>query len=308
MKNRFIAVILSVMMILALGACGGKETKNELRMYDGPYTEPRLIHYMTKLIVEEHTDLKVKMKDEMSEVNMFKELTSATPSCDLMNCYDGTLLTTFLHLDPVDVPEGKSIYEYANDVAMEKYGARMLKPLGHENTYAVAVPQDIADKYKLKTISDLIPVAPELIFGAEHGFFTQEGSMKYGPFTEFYGLNFKDGVPVDIGLKYAAIENGNFQVTEVYSTDGLNKKAKLVILEDDQKFFPEYNGALLVREDIFEKYADAAPNLEEVLNMLSGHLSDEIMTNLTYEVDVEGKTVQEVAKDFLISEGLIASK
>ena len=77
---------------------------------------------------------------------------------------------------------------------------------------------------------------------------------------------------MDLSLKYAAIANDNIQVTEVYATDGLNRQADLKILEDDLSFFPEYNGAYLVRADIFEKFADEAPNLKEVLNMLGGRL------------------------------------
>ena len=82
---------------------------------------------------------------------------------------------------------------------------RLLEKLGFDNTYAIAVPQADADQYGLETISDLVPVADQLTFGAEQGFFTLEGSMKYGPFTEFYGLNFRNPVSVDLGLKYAAV-------------------------------------------------------------------------------------------------------
>lgn len=303
--KKTLALLLAAATLLAMSACGGK-SENTLQMYDGTYSEEQLVTYMVKLLVEEHTDLKVSIKDQMTAVNAFKEMTAAAPSCDILNCYDGTLLTTFLYLDPTDVPEGTSLYDYANSVAMERHNVRMLGKLGTDNTYAIAVPESVAEKYSLKTVSDLIPVANELVFGAEHGFFTQEGSMKYGPLVEFYGLNFKDNISVDIGLKYIAIENGNFDVTEVYATDGLNRKAQLVVLDDDKEFFPEYNGAVLVRDEIFEKYRDAAPNLEEVIDMLAGRFTNESMTDLTYAVDVEGKKVQEVATSFLVSEGLIA--
>lgn len=303
--KKTLALTLCAIALLALSACGGK-TENTLQMHDGTYSEEQLVTYMVKLIVEEHTDLKVNIKDQMTAVNAFKEMTSQSPSVDILNCYDGTLLTTFLYLDPTDVPEGTTLYDYANSVAMERHSVRMLGKLGTDNTYAIAVPQAIAEKYSLKTVSDLVPIAGELVFGAEHGFFTQEGSMKFGPFTEFYGLNFKDSKSVDIGLKYIGMENGSFDVTEVYATDGLNRKANLVILDDDKEFFPEYNGAILVRDAIFEDYKTVAPNLEEVINMLSGRFTNETMTDLTYAVDVEGKTVKDVATQFLVSEGLIA--
>lgn len=304
--KRILALTLCAVMLLALCACGGSKDDNTLQMYDGDFSEERLITYMVKLVVEEHTDLTVNLKSQMTAVNVFKEMTSSNPSADILNSYDGTLLTTFLHLDPTDVTDGMSLYDYANSVAMERHGVRLLGKLGTDNTYAIAVPQTIADKYGLKTVSDLVPVAGELVFGAEHGFFTQEGSMKYDPFVAFYGIDFKDRKSVDTGLKYIGIENGSFDVTEVYATDGLNRKAKLVILEDDKEFFPEYNGAILVRDEIFEKYKDVAPNLEEVINMLSGRFTNESMTDLTYAVDVDGRSISEVATEFLVSQGIIA--
>lgn len=303
--KRILALSLAAVMLLAFGACG-KGGESALQMYDGTYSEEQLVTYMVKLIVEEHTDLTVNIKDQVWAVNAFKEMTSSNPSVDILNCYDGTLLTTFLYLDPTDVPDGQSLYDYANSVAMERHGVRMLGKLGTDNTYAIAVPESIAEQYSLKTVSDLVPVAGELVFGAEHGFFTEEGSMKFGPFVEFYGLDFKDKKSVDIGLKYIGMENGSFDVTEVYATDGLNRKANLVILEDDKAFFPEYNGALLVRDEIFEKYKDVAPDLEQVLDLLAGHFTNESMTDLTYAVDVEGRSVKDVATEFLVSEGLIA--
>ncbi|MEG1764548.1 MAG: glycine betaine ABC transporter substrate-binding protein [Oscillospiraceae bacterium] len=302
--KKILAVGLATLSLTALFGCAPKN-ENELFMYDGTYSEERLVNYMVKLLVEENTDLTVTIKEQMTSVNAFRELTAEKPSCDLLNAYDGTLLTTFLHLDPTDVPEGTSIYDYANSVAMERHKVRLLGKLGTDNTYAVAVPETIAEKYKLKTVSDLIPVAGELVFGAEHEFFSQEGSMKYGPFTEFYGLKFKNRVTVDLGLKYIGIENGNFDVTEVYATDGLNRKAKLKVLEDDKEFFPDYNGAILARDEIFEKYGKVAPNLEKTLNLLEGQISNEEMTDMTYAVDVEGKDVKDVAKDFLTNKGII---
>lgn len=129
--------------------------------------------------------------------------------------------------------------------------------------------------------------------------------MKYGPFTAFYGLDFKDAVPVDAGLKYTAIESRAFDVTEVYATDGLNRKTGLKLLEDDLGFFPEYNGAFLIREDTLERFSAAAPELETVLELLTGRISNEDMTEMTYQVDVMNRGADEVALEFLQTRGLL---
>ena len=279
----------------------GRGSTGDILLYDGDYSETQLMHRMAKLLVEDRTDLTVTIQDQMSQVNNFKSMTGDDHTCDLMISYDGTLLTTFFGQDPTDVPAGMSIYDYVNGVAQDEYGMVLLDQLGFDNTYAIGVPEALAEQYGLETISDLVPVAEQLVFGAEQEFFTLEGSMKYNPFVETYGLRFKEATPVDMGLKYAAIENGSFDVSVVYATDGLNRKVGLKILEDDKSFFPDYNGAFLVRQDLLDQY----PEVAEILNLLAGKIPTEQMAELTYQVDVMGRTVDEVAQDFLVQLGLL---
>ena len=281
----------------------GRGSTGDILLYDGDYSETQLMHRMVKLLVEDRTDLTVTIQDQMSQVNNFKSMTGDDHTCDLMISYDGTLLTTFFGQDPTDVPAGMSIYDYVNGVAQDEYGMVLLDQLGFDNTYAIGVPEALAEQYGLETISDLVPVAEQLVFGAEQEFFTLEGSMKYNPFVETYGLRFKEATPVDMGLKYAAIENGSFDVSVVYATDGLNRKVGLKILEDDKSFFPDYNGAFLVRQDLLDQY----PEVAEILNLLAGKIPTEQMAELTYQVDVMGRTVDEVAHEFLVQLGLLES-
>ena len=296
----FVAFLATVPFQLA-----GAKSADAMMLYDGDYTESQIMHHMIKHLVEGKTDLKVSIQDQMSQVNNYKALIGDRHSCDMMISYDGTLLTTFLKKDPTDVPKGESLYDYTNKLGQEKEQVTMLGKLGFNNTYAIAVPQKIADKYNLKKVSDLEKVSKDLVFGAEHEFFTEEGSMKYNPFIKYYNLKFKDQKSVDVSLKYSAVEKGEYDVTEVYATDGLNKKANLLILEDDKHFFPEYNGAFLVREDTFEKFASAAPNLRQVLSMLNGKISTEEMSELTYLVDVKGQSLDRVSEDFLKKKGIL---
>ena len=301
--KKFLAILVAAWMVFSLAACGGAKANTTVVMYDGKFSERKLVTRMTKLLVEANTDLKVEIRDEMTDVNMFKELQNN--GMDIMLGYDGTLLTTYLKMQPGDVPEGQTLYDFVNQVASEQMKVHLLEKLGINNTYALGVPQTIADQYNLTTLSDLVPVAPELVFGAEHEFFSEEGSMKFGPFTKFYGFEFKDARAMDGGLKYAAIEAGQLDVMVVYTTDGLNKKAQLKVLEDDLHYFPDYNGALLVRDDFFDKFKGSAPNLQEVLSRLGGIYTNEIMTDLTYQCDVEGKPFDDVAKEYMESIGLI---
>lgn len=164
----------------------------------------------------------------------------------------------------------------------------------------------MAEQYNIENHQRSAAVAGSLRFGAEQDFFTDAGSMKFGPFVEFYDLNFKEVLHVDIMLKYKAIEEGSYEVMVVYATDGLNKRANLKILEDDKQFFPEYYGTILARNDLFERFREEAPDLEETLSSLNGLFTNDLMSSMTYEVDVEQRSVDDVAREFLIEQGLLA--
>lgn len=297
-----IAILVVAAAITGYFAFTGQKEEAVIKIFDGQFSEMRLIHQMVKMLVEAETPVKVNILDEVAPVNSYKSMVKG--EADLMNSYDGTLLTTYLHLDPSDVPQGTTLYDFANQEGA-KQGVKLLDKLGLNNTYAIGVTKEVMEKYNPKGISDLVPIADKLVFGAEHDFFTEEGSAKYNPMVAFYGLKFKEAKQVDLNLKYAAFESGGIDVMIVYATDGLNRKAKLTVLEDDKHFFPEYNGALLVRSDLFERLKTAAPKLEEILNRLGGKIPSETMVNLTYAVDVDGKDTAEVAREFLKSQGLL---
>lgn len=124
------------------------------------------------------------------------------------------------------------MYNWVNATAEKEHSVMLTPKIGAENTYALAIHKDFAEKNNIKSISDLIPYAPKLVFGTEHEFFDIEGTMRYIPLCEHYGLTFKDSKSIDVALKYAAMDSGNMDVTMVYSTDGMNKKSDLFILKD----------------------------------------------------------------------------
>lgn len=302
-----IAGVVSCVLALCLCVVAFMPQKSEgLVLYQGQFSEVQLVNSMIQQLVEDRHGLPVTIKDEMTATNNFNAMIGDNHSCDLMYTWDGTLLTTIMGLDTTDIPEGQTLYDFVNEKMNETYDAQMLGQIGVNNTYAIGVTQQVMDTYHPETVSDLIPIASELRFGAEQDFFTDAGSMKYGPFVEFYGLNFKQAIHVDIMMKYTAVEQGAYEVMVVYATDGLNKRANLTILKDDQHFFPDYYGTILVRNDIFERFADVAPDLKDTLSLLNNRFTDEMMSELTYRVDVLGENVDTVAHDFLVSEQLLS--
>ncbi|WFA09351.1 glycine betaine ABC transporter substrate-binding protein [Tissierella sp. Yu-01] len=303
-KGKKISVLLIIMVLaVSLTACsGGSDEKNEIVLLEGQFSEITILMNMAGILIEENTDLDVVYHDSMNTVAAANA--NKAGEVDLYVSYDGTMLTTILGSDPSELPEGEDLYEWTKAKASEEIGLTLTEKFGFQNTYAIAVQEDFATENNLVTTSDLVSYAPKLVFGAEHEFFDEEGTMRFGPFNETYGMEWGDSKSIDMGLKFSAMDNNNIDVTMVYSTDGLIKKSNLTILEDDLKFFPQYYAAFQVRDTLFEEFAETAPNLEEILNSLAGLIDDKTMMEMNYAVDAEGKTPHEVAKAFLVENNL----
>lgn len=114
-----------------------------------------------------------------------------------------------------------------------------------------------------------------------------------------YGLKF-DVKSLEPALRYQAINNGDVNVVDAYSTDSELAQYDLVILKDDKKLFPPYQGAPLMTEETLEKY----PELEGILNKLAGKISEEDMSKMNYEVNVKNKSAADVAHDYLQKHGI----
>ncbi|MBP1925144.1 osmoprotectant transport system substrate-binding protein/osmoprotectant transport system permease protein [Sedimentibacter acidaminivorans] len=304
MKKSICMILIVAMLAVSVTACNNatKESKDEIVLLSGYFTEIEILMQMAGILIEENTDLKVKFHDSMNTVPASQANESG--EIDLFVSYDGTMLTTLLGYDVSDVPEGEDLLEWVRAKSIEKLGLTLMEPFGFENTYALAVREDFANENNIQSISDLAQYTTDLVFGAEHEFFDEEASMRFKPLNKQYGLEWKDSKSIDIGLKYAAMDSGNIDATIAYSTDGLVKKSNLKVLEDDKSFFPQYFAAYQVRDSLFEEFADSAPNLEEELNKLAGKIDNVSMTELNYLVDVEGQDAYDVAKAYLVKIGL----
>lgn len=303
MKKRLSVLLCVLILASALSGCGGKKGEDGIVLLNGQFSEIDILMEMAGMLIQKNTSLKVSFHDSMNTVAAAQAITS--DEVDMYVGYDGTLLTTILGYDPSDVPEGESLFEFAKAKGTEEKGLTLLEKFGFENTYALAIKQDFAEANNIKTISDLVPYAKDLVFGAEHEFFDEEGTMRFKPFCKHYGIEWKDAKSLEMGLKYAAMDSGNIDVTMVYSTDGLNKKSDLFVLEDNLSFFPEYFAAFQFRNTLFEEYEKSAPNLREVLSQLNGIIDNETMIELNYAVDAGGEKAADVARKFLIDNGLL---
>ncbi len=192
----------------------------------------------------------------------------------------------------------EKVYEVARDGIAKQDQLAFLKPMAYQNTYAIAVPKKIAQEYGLKTISDLKKVEGQLKAGFTLEFNDREDGNK--GLQSVYGLNLNVAT-MEPALRYQAIQSGDIQITDAYSTDAEIARYDLMILEDDQHLFPPYQGAPLMKQELLKKH----PELEAVLNQLAGKITESQMSQMNYQVGVEGKSAEQVAKEFLQEQGLL---
>lgn len=172
------------------------------------------------------------------------------------------------------------------------------------NTYALVMPADLSAEYGITSYSELaayITANPgKLFFACDHEFTARPDGL---PGLEtVYGMDFGESIAImDMGLVFAALKDGQAQVSMVFATDGRIKANGLTLLKDDKSFYPIYNAAPSVRTDTLEK----APGIQAILEKIAVLLTDEVMQDLNAKVDIDGFEPVEVAEEFLKANGLI---
>ncbi|RSK05924.1 ABC transporter permease/substrate-binding protein [Streptococcus sp. A12] len=259
--------------------------------------EPEILANMYKILIEENTDMTVTVKPNFGKTTFLYE---ALKKGDIAIYpeFTGTVTESLLKPAPQVGHDPGAVYQAARDGIKRQDDLALLKPMAYQNTYAVAVPKKIAQEYGLKTISDLKKVEGQLKAGFTLEFNDREDGNK--GLQKVYGLNLQVST-MEPALRYQAIQSGDIQITDAYSTDAELARYDLVVLEDDKQLFPPYQGAPLMKTALLEKH----PELEAVLNKLAGKITADQMSQMNYQVGVEGKSASQVARDFLIQEGII---
>ena len=215
--------------------------------------------------------------------------------------YTGTSLITYNKIN--DRLSPTETYNKVKELDAQK-GLVWLNPSKANNTYALAMNADDAKKTGISTISDLaakVKGGAKMTFASNAEFYARPDGLK--PLEEKYGFEFaRENVKrMDTGLVYQALKDRQVDVGLVFATDGRVPAFNFVILKDDKGFFPNYALTPVVRKQVL----DANPKLADYLNALSAKLDDATMAKLNASVDVDKKTVEEVARNFLKEQGLV---
>ena len=264
-----------------------------------PMTEGYILGQMLTELIEQDTDLKVNITNGVGGGTSNIHPAIVKGEFDLYPEYTGTSWEAVLKKE---ASYDESKFDELQKEYKEKYNLEYVNLYGFNNTYGLAVNKDIAEKYNLKTYSDLAKVSNNLIFGAEYDFFEREDGYK--ELQKVYNMNFKKQIDMDIGLKYQAMKDKKIDVMVIFTTDGQLAISDVVVLEDDKKMYPSYRAGTVIRSEILSEY----PELKPVLEKLNNILDDKTMADLNYQVESEGKKPEDVAREYLQEKGLLEAR
>ncbi len=290
---------LSIVVLIFLVACGGGDKKEVTVGYKG-FTEQYVLGKLTTIMLEEN-GFTVDEKSNLGSTALRKALENK--QVDLSWDYVGTGLVTYLGEEPI--ADGVEAFNKLNEIDQAENDIIWTNLNDIDNAYAIVMRAEHAEELGIVTMSDLAAYLNE-----------NPGGLKMATNAEF--LNRPDGIPgveetygfeftndsiheMDLGLTYSALYDGEVDASVATATDSRIIEFDLVILEDDKGFFPAYNAALAMTTDIYEKY----PEIEEIFEPLSAILNSDTIRELNYQVDIEERNEEDVAREFLIENGLI---
>ncbi len=214
--------------------------------------------------------------------------------------YASTALTSFFGLEPEEVPSNANeAWEKANE-ELEKEGLTAFPPTPFASANAVGTLRTTAEKYGLKTVSDLEGVSEKLsLYGSPE---CRQRIDCLAGLEKLYGLKFASFHPVEIGLRYTVLEKGQADLSILFTTDPQlsAEKEKFVILEDDKHVFPAGNVIFLTKQATAE---EAGPDYEKTIVQVQKGLTLAVMQELDARVELEKETAKEAASQYLKQAG-----
>jgi osmoprotectant transport system substrate-binding protein len=215
--------------------------------------------------------------------------------------YTGTALTAILKqpLPKSGMCNEACVHAEVARLYEQRYGVRVGPGLGFEDTFAMVVRGDDAQRLGLRTISDVAKVRPVMRLGVGYEFAERPDGLR--GLSAAYGLKF-DGPPrtMELGLLYRALSARQVDIVAGNSTDGAIKAQGFVALEDDKNYFPPYEAVPLVREDSLKRW----PQIGVAMQRLAGKLSDADMRAMNLAVEAQHRDVAEVVREFRAKKGL----
>jgi len=292
--KRVVIPVLLIACIMLAGCASSRQQKNII-VGSKDYTEQFIMGNILALFIEEHTNFSVTLRDNIVTHVIFAAI--GTGAVDVYVEYTGTIYAS--HLRRTGTHDPDEVYDISARELMDRYDLRILDPLGFNNTFGLAMRTETAAEHNIITFSDLAEVSSEFIFGGSAEMIGRSDGLPN--VQRVYDMQFKGTKFAEEKDRYTVLMNDEAQVIEIHSTEGMLAVHDVLVLEDDKNAFPPYYGVVLIRNEIAEEH----PELIELLDRLSGTLTDDIVRDLNYRADVLGMSPRDVAEAFLRENNLI---
>ena len=289
-------VVLAVVIGFAVGVLN-KDDSVTITVGSKAYTEQQILGNILADVIEAKTDYTVDRKIGLGGTSICWDALK-TGSIDMYVEYSAGMFLNALkqEFEPIDKDE---IIKRITPL-LEKEGIVLGSRLGFVNDYELTVTKAFAQEKNLKTIADLAALANDVTVAPTFEYVNRADGML--GVNEIYGITFPNVTPMEAGLRYSALKSGEVQVINTFSTDGMKYKLDLVALEDPEHVHLSQEACIIFNQETLEKH----PDLAETLSVLEQAITIEDMMEMNYMVDVEGKTPEEVAKQFLQEKGIIS--
>ncbi len=302
-QTKLFAVTGIAALAAVLAGCGSSSANGKvasITLASQDFSEPRIDEWIIKDLIQSKTHLKVHIKYTTGASGLLHNLMKENSIQGYVG-YDGTEFTGPLGQSYTGKWKGhpNKVAAYVRQQEAKRWGFWVSPSLGYQDTYALGVTAKTAQKYHLTTDSSAVPYAKNWIVATDPTFQERQGDG-YQAFVKAYGLHFKAAKAMDYSLMYEGLAHGSVQAAVVYSTDGRLKKLHEVPLKDNKHFFPPYHGILIINQKVEQEY-----HLNKVLAPLWGRISTKEQTKLNYEADVLKESPQQIAKQYLKSQGLL---
>jgi osmoprotectant transport system substrate-binding protein len=293
-KRALLVLTAAVLLAVGMTGCAKGGSSDTIQVATKGFAESDILANALKLLIEEKTDMKAVVKSLDNNL-LWNSLKSK--EVDTYVEYTGTALINILKAEPEYDPQ--KVYDKVKKELKEKNQITVLDPLGFTNSYAFGVNKAKAEKLGLKTGSDVAAKSEELVFGASEEFMNRPDL--WPPILESYQLKFKNIKTLSAGLYYQAIDQGLIDVAMVQTTSAQVLVRPIVALEDDKHVYVPYYAVPVVRDEVLKKH----PELEKILNSMAGKITVSEMQKLNGEVENKQRSALEVAKEWLIANGLL---
>lgn len=287
--KKIFAIFLAASITASIAGCGdSKSDEKNIKVGSKDLTENLVVAEVYALALEDAGFTVERVMDISGSV---VHTSIMNGEVDLYPEYTGTGLISILKMDPMT--DAQQVYDTVKEEYEKQYKLIWLDYSQANDGQGLVIRTDVADKYGIKTISDLQKNASELRFASQGEFDQREDGML--GLEKLYGsFDWKSSKVYDGGLKYSVLENDEADVAPAYTTEGQLVKDEFTLLEDDKKLWPPYNLAPVVRETVLNTY----PEIADILNKISATLDTKTVTKLNAQVDVDKREYEEVAKEY----------